>query len=184
LSAAPELPDLRRVTDVFARHGVDCLFVGGIAARAQGAQRLTFDVDCLAERSEDNLDRLAAAIRELHARLRVEGLSDEDAAQLPVAVTGSTLVRMEISTWRTDAGNLDVLAAIPDRNGRQLLYDELAARAAVLDLDGIAVRVAALDDVIASKERADRPKDRDALLELHGLRRQQHRGDVERASDR
>jgi predicted nucleotidyltransferase len=46
----------------------------------------------------------------------------------------------------------------------------LAARATVLDLDGIAVRVAALDDVIASKERADRPKDRAALEELRTLR--------------
>lgn len=84
---------------------------------------------------------------------------------------GATLARMRISTWRTDAGDLDILAEIPDREGRQLTYEELAARAAELDLDGIAVRVAALEDVIASKERADRPKDRAALDELRALRR-------------
>lgn len=87
---------------------------------------------------------------------------------------------MRISTWRTDAGDLDILAEISDRQGRQLSYEELAARATVLDLDGIAVRVAALDDVIASKERADRPKDRAALEELRTLRQPGDGAAVER----
>jgi hypothetical protein len=169
LTPAPEGPDLKRITDALARHGVEYLLVGGIAARAYGAQRPTFDVDCVPEPSRENLDRLAAAMRELHARLRVEGLTDEEAALLPVQVTGSTLVRMELSTWRTDGGDLDVLADIPDRHGRHLSYPELVGRASKLNLDGIVVRVAALDDVIASKEWADRPKDRDALPELRAL---------------
>lgn len=169
MTAAPEGPDLRRITDALARHEVEYLLVGGIAARAYGAQRPTFDVDCVPEPSRENLDRLAAALRDLHARLRVEGLTDEEAALLPVQVTGSTLVRMELSTWRTDGGDLDVLADIPDRHGRHLSYPELVGRASKLNLDGIVVRVAALDDVIASKEWADRPKDRDALPELRAL---------------
>jgi len=169
LTAAPEGPDLKRITASLARHEVEYLLVGGIAARAYGAQRPTFDVDCVPEPSRENLDRMAAAMRELHARLRVEGLTDDEAALLPVQVTGSTLVRMELSTWRTDGGDLDVLADIPDRHGRHLSYQELVQRASELNLDGIVVRVAALDDVIASKEWADRPKDRDALPELRGL---------------
>lgn len=158
MTAAPEGPDLKRITDALARYEVEYLLVGGIAARAYGAQRPTFDVDCVPEPSRENLDRLAAAMRDLHARLRVEGLTDEESALLPVQVTGSTLVRMELSTWRTDGGDLDVLADIPDRHGRHLSYPELVGRASKLNLDGIVVRVAALDDVIASKEWADRPK--------------------------
>ena len=45
-------------------------------------------------------------------------------------------------------------------------YDELMSRAEVQDVHGVAVHVAALDDIIASKEWADRPKDREALPEL------------------
>jgi hypothetical protein len=92
---------------------VEYLFVGGIAARAYGARRLTYDVDCLPATSRANLDRLAVAMRELHARLRVEGLSDAEAAAQPVHLSGATLARMRISTWRTDAGDLDILAEIP-----------------------------------------------------------------------
>ena len=156
---------------MLARHQVDYLFVGGIAARAYGARRITYDVDCVPDPSRDNLERLAAAMREMKARLRVGGLTDEESASLPVQLSGSTLARMEISTWRTDAGDLDVLADIPDRHGHHLSYEQLALGAAELHLDEIAVRVAAQDDVIASKEWSDRPKDRVALDERRTLRR-------------
>jgi hypothetical protein len=38
-----------------------------------------------------------------------------------------------------------------------------------MDAGGLSIRVAALDDVIASKEWADRPKDHEALPELRTL---------------
>jgi hypothetical protein len=91
---------------------------------------------------------------------------------VPTRIDKDTLGRMEISTWRTDAGDFDVLTDLPGRDGRRLRYDELIDRANIQDVHGIAVRVAALDDVIASKEWADRPKDREALVELRSLGRE------------
>jgi len=88
--------------------------LGRIAARALGARRLTYDVDCLPASRRDNLDRLTAAMRELQARLRGEGLGDTGGAALPVQLSGATLARTRISIWRTDAGDLDTLAEIPD----------------------------------------------------------------------
>lgn len=76
---------------------------------------------------------------------------------------------MEISTWRTDAGDFDILADLRTSDGRRLLYDDLISRAAAQPLHGVVVRVASLDDIIASKEWADRPKDHDALSELRRL---------------
>lgn len=55
------------------------MLVGGVAALAYGANRPTEDADCVVRRERSNLDRLAAALRELDARLRVAGLSDEEA---------------------------------------------------------------------------------------------------------
>ena len=95
------------------RHGVEYLVVGGIAAQGYGAARPTKDFDCLVRREQANLDRLAAAMVELGARLRVGGLSDEEARALPVQMDGAMLAQNEISTWRTDAGDLDVLTNIP-----------------------------------------------------------------------
>lgn len=50
---------------------------------------------------------------------------------------------MEISTWRTDAGDFDVLTDIPARDGHRLRYNELIGRAAVQEVHGTAVHVAA-----------------------------------------
>jgi len=65
-------PDVARLTTVLDRHGVDFV-VGGSAACAYGATRLTDDLDCLVKRERGNLNRLAEAMRELNARLVVEG---------------------------------------------------------------------------------------------------------------
>lgn len=151
-------------------HGVEYLLVGGAAAVIHGAERATQDFDCVTQSSRENLQRLALAMRELRARIHVEGLTDAEASLLPVAIEGPMLERMEISTWRTDAGDLDILVDIPDANGRHLRFEELNERADSAVVGGLVVRVASLDDIIASKEWADRPKDLEALPELRRLR--------------
>jgi hypothetical protein len=119
--------------------------------------------------SKENLGRLAGAMHELNARLRVEGLSDDDAHALPLPLDAESLSRMDISTWRTDAGDFDVLTAIPTRNGGRAYYNQLAERAERVRVGGVVVWVASLADIIESKEWADRPKDREALPELREL---------------
>ena len=64
-----------------------------------------------------------------------------------------------------------MLTVLRCRDGERARYEELTDRALTVDVDGIVVRVAALDDIIASKEFADRPKDRDALDELRQIAR-------------
>jgi len=83
--------DPARILATLAAHGVDFLLVGGFAAEAHGALRQTYDLDLVPQPSQDNYERLAAALRELNARLRVGGMTDEVARQLPVQVDGRTL---------------------------------------------------------------------------------------------
>lgn len=109
-------------------------------------------------------------MRELGAFLRVDGLTDDESKALPTPLDGLLLANMDISTWRTDAGDLDVLTAIPTRSGGRATYTDILDRAASVDFAGVRVLVAALADIIASKEWADRPKDREALIELRALR--------------
>jgi hypothetical protein len=169
---APDGPalDPLRLFQTLDRHGVDYLVVGGSAARAYGATRLTDDADCVVDRHDDNLERLAGALRELNARLRVYGMSDEEAKQLPVQLDSRGLRQMGLTTWMTDVGPVDFLDGLKDRDGRTVPYQELASRAVVIDVSGTTVQVAALDDIITAKEHADRPKDREALPELRAIR--------------
>jgi hypothetical protein len=162
--------DRARILECFDEHGVEYLVVGGIGAQLLGASRATSDFDALPSTTRDNLTRLAAAMKELNARLRVEGMTDDEAKALPVRIDADSLGLMDISTWRTDAGELDVLTAIPTRGGGRADYDQVATTAERVEVDGVVVQVASLEVIIASKEWADRPKDHEALPELHQLR--------------
>lgn len=172
LMAEPDSPalDLGRLIGALERHGVKYLLCGGSAATAYGAERPTEDADCVVSRERANLDRLAEAMRDLNARLRVAGMTDEEAIMLPVQIDGATLADLSISTWMTDAGPFDVLAGLEAPDGHLVPYEELVQRASVLRGQGFDIHAAGLDDIIRAKERADRPKDREALPELWAIR--------------
>lgn len=177
-SDGPELDPLR-IIDTLRRHDVDYLLVGGLAAGAHGATRATYDFDALAEPSGPNLERLAAALRELGAFYRVAGLSDDEARVLPTRIDRHTLRNAAISTWRTDAGDLDVMTEMPVGANDRRTYSDLIDASATATLLGGPVRIAALDDIIASKRHADRSKDRAALPELDRLARQARDSDMD-----
>ena len=110
--------DLPRLIEVLDRHGVEYLVVGGAAAFAYGVERPTEDAGCVVRRARANLDRLAAALREMHARLRVGGMTDAEARMLPVQIDSATLDMAGRSTWMTDAGPFDVLPGLEAPDGR------------------------------------------------------------------
>lgn len=174
--------DLARLIEVLDRYGVDYLLAGGAAALAYGAKRSTEDTDCVVSRERANLDRLASAMRELNARLRVGGMSDDEARQLPLQLDASMLAAADISTWMTDAGGFDVLPGLVGADGHLASYEVLAERGTVIQGQGFTIRVAALEDIITAKEHADRPKDHEALPELRVLRDARAAGD--RGTDR
>lgn len=130
--------------------------IGAFAGRILGSPTLTRDLDICPARDRANLDRLAEVLRGLHARLR--GVE----AVVPVILDGRTLVAGDAFTFSTDAGDLDVLGTPQGTAG----YDDLARTSTVIDLDGVRVQVASIDDLIRMKRAAGRPKD---LVELEIL---------------
>jgi hypothetical protein len=164
-----------RPDELFAaleQHRVDYLVVGGTAAALHGATRPTLDVDILPRDDLDNLERVAHALRSVGARLRVTGLSDDESRQLPVPLDGRWLADRAITNWRTDVGDVDVMIAMPDRYGQLRTYGDLVGSAVTVEIgaDPATVKIAGLDAIIDSKRFADRPKDREALIELEQLR--------------
>ena len=88
-----------------------------------------------------------------------------------------TLRQLEISTWRTDAGDVDIMADLRALNGERRRYEQLVGRSSRADVGGVVVSVAALDDIIESKTFAGRDKDREALPELLRLADRGHPGE-------
>jgi hypothetical protein len=160
---APEL-DPAALLGAFVRHGVEFVAVGGFAAVLHGAERTTKDIDLCVAWSENNLERVAAALRDLNAQLKLD-------SYIEVPIDATLLRRMEIATWRTRSGDVDVLLGIPrDQRWELARYEELRDGGDVVDLGDLQLAIASLDDIIRSKEIADRPADREALPELRRLR--------------
>jgi predicted nucleotidyltransferase len=172
--------DLNRLLEVLTRNDVDFVVVGGSAAGFLGASRLTEDADCVVRRERANLDNLASALRELHARLRVARMSDAEAKALPIQVDGVMLETTENSTWTTDAGPFDILAELKDLEGRSVPYEELLTRSMLVRGDGFSVHVASVDDIIAAKTFANRDKDREALPERFEIQERERAENHER----
>ncbi len=144
------------------RHRTAYVVIGGMAAAMWGSDLpRTTDADITPAGDRENLRRLASALEELHARLRVEGVPEGVAAPLDA----ETIAGRSVLTLLTDHGPLDISFTPEGTAG----YDDLAARATLLSVGGHAgVPVADLADVIASKEAAGRAKD---LRQLPSLRR-------------
>jgi hypothetical protein len=96
--------DPRRIVEVLDRHDVEYVVVGGYAAQLYGSRRPTSDIDITPSTTQDNLERLSAALRELHAAIRV----DDQPEGLPFNCTGESLRGMHLLNLRTAAGDLDL----------------------------------------------------------------------------
>jgi hypothetical protein len=142
------------------RHGVRYVVIGGFAGKLLGSTILTVDIDVCYSRDEENLDRLAAALRELHAELR-------GAPQgVPFRLDARTLGKGDNFTFVTDAGDLDILGMPPGSGG----YVALRRNATQLDLGDVTVWVAGIEDLIAMKRASGRLRDLAHLEVLAALR--------------
>lgn len=155
----------RELLGTFQRHGVAFVVIGGFAARLHGAQRATNEIDLCLDWQLDNLDRAAAALRALSARSRF----------FPSLPVNRTVLR-QVPCWRTAVGDVDLLRGILGHGkligyfGQELAgYQELHDRSATVQIGGLRLAVASLEDIINSKELAGRPGDRAALPELRSL---------------
>ena len=126
-----------------------------------GAPLITQDLDVCYSRDDENLDRLAVALKELHATLRGAP------ADLPFRLDAKTLKAGNHFTFLTDAGALDILGSPSGARGG---YEELLPTAEEIDLGAYRVKVASIDDLILMKRSAGRPKDLLVLEELGALR--------------
>lgn len=155
--------------DVLNRCGVDYVVIGGFAATAYGSPLPTTDVDVSPERSPANLARLSRALDELEARVRVDGVPEG----LPFSHSAESLATVDVLNLVTSHGELDLVM----RPAGGADFATLASRALTVHVHGVALPLAALADVIASKEAAGRPKDRQALPLLRELLRRRDEGE-------
>ncbi len=140
--------DLRALLATLHRHAVEYTIIGGVAVQVHGHRRTTKDLDLIPAADQQNLHRLRAALIELDARPR-------DIPAGPVPTTEQLAAAAIVPPLTTRHGELHILRDVPGAPS----YAELRAHALVIDLDGLALAIAGLDDLIAMKRASGRPAD-------------------------
>jgi hypothetical protein len=158
--SAQDIFHAEQLLAVLQAHDVECIIIGGLAAIQHGSPILTRDLDVCYERSHENLERLARALQEMHATLR--GAPPD----LPFRLDARTLAAGDHFTFSTDFGDLDCLSTPSGTGG----YADLLLNAVEVEVDGVPVKIAGLDDLIRMKRASGRPKDLYALEILGALR--------------
>jgi hypothetical protein len=146
-------PDFSDLLAEFAREGVEHAVVGGYAFAFHAEPRATKDLDLLIGGSQDNRDRAARALARYGAP-----------AQVVAAVRA--LGEDEVAYFGEAPLRVDILRGVDGVDTAEVLR-----RAVTADWEGVAVRVIALDDLIANKRAAGRARDLadlERLLEVRG----------------
>ena len=156
----PPTFDPGRLLRALVEADVRFVVIGGIAAQVLGSPSLTADLDVCYERSTNNLERLATALLDIGAVRR--GAPD----LASVALDARALRAGGVFTLTTRYGILDLIGN-PEPG---LDYGALLRNAVRVELQGASIAVAGLDDLIAMKRAAGRPKDRIELEILGALR--------------
>lgn len=157
--------DPERIIKTLVLHKVQFVLIGALAARLHGFPRLTADADITPSTEKKNLERLAAALKDLDAKVYTESVPEG----LPFDRSAAALSRASMWNLVTNAGRLDIAFMPAGTKG----YTDLADSADRFDAFGVHFLAASLDDIIRSKVAAGRPKDEDDVLILRALKRRQ-----------
>ena len=142
------------------RHGVEFILIGGQAEALHGSPRVTYDIDLCYRRTSENLERLAAALREMKVTLR------NAPADLPFIIDARSLALGCKYTFDTPFDAVDFLGYVEPIGG----YDDLIQNAEHYPFRDGDLAVISLDDLIRVKEHIQRPKDRESLFQLRAIK--------------
>ena len=154
------MPDLEDLVSRLIRYEVEFVIVGGFAAVTHGSPLLTQDIDVCCAFSPDNLMRLQAALSDLHPVHRMPP------ARPPLELTPETAGDFKNLYLDTDHGQLDCLSLV-DGVGN---FEQAKKDSIEITLPEGTCRVLSLDALIRSKEAMNRPRDRQAVLQLKAIR--------------
>jgi len=151
--------DFRALFETLSLASVEFILVGGVAAAAHGASRLTQYLDIVYRRTPENIARLVQSLQAHAPYLRGAPPG------LPFAWSERTLREGLNFTLTTDLGDLDLLGEITAGGG----YDDLLPYTITLNLYGIPCRGLNLRRLIEVKRAVGRPKDLEAIAELEAI---------------
>ena len=135
--------DYKDMLRALSLHKVRFMLVGGYAFAAHGHPRGTLDIDFFVEATRENADALFRALAEYGAPLASSGVSASDFTR------ENFVYQIGVQPLR-----IDVINKIDGVDFAGAYQNSVET-----ELDGIKLRVISLEDLLANKKAAGRPKD-------------------------
>ena len=149
----------------FDREQIRYLVVGGIAVNLYGYVRLTVDLDAMVDLSKDNLLKIVKTMDRL-----------EYSPRNPVS-TSDLVSEEKRNAWMREKGAI-VFTYVHHRKASKQLdfflenpidFDNAYGRKQIMEISGLRIPVAAVDDIIALKAISGRPRDKEDIEYLRRI---------------
>jgi predicted nucleotidyltransferase len=144
---------------------VEFVIVGGVAGVLYGSSLVTRDLDICAPLTLDNLARILNALSGLSPAFRMT-LDKKPFSGTPEKYLGYRNLYLG-TAW----GQLDILSEITGLGD----YPAVFQHTIEVDLAGIRCRLLSLEALIVAKKSLNRPRDRQAVIELEAIRERQQK---------
>jgi predicted nucleotidyltransferase len=164
--------DLAQIIPPLVRAKVDFILIGGMAAILHGSARVTFDVDLVYSRSEENIRRLADALAPQEPYLR------DAPVGLPFEWDAKTIDSGLNFMLATNLGDVDLFGELAGGD----TYQDLLPHSVEVEAFGVRFKCIDLPTLICIKEAAGGSKDREAIAELRVLLEERQKKEARRAT--
>jgi hypothetical protein len=141
-------------------HDVEFVVIGAFASAMHGVTLTTRDVDICCPFTSRNLLKLQTVLADLHP---VHRLTPK---RLPLQLTREKCRGLKNLYLETDLGVLDCLSEVLGLGS----FAAVKRQSVVLDMEFGKCRVLGLNALIRAKRAMDRPRDREAVIQLEAIR--------------
>ena len=155
------MPGLESLLERLIRSNMEFVVVGGFAAVAHGVSLLTQDIDICCRFTPENLLKLQESIADLHPVHRMTH------KRLALNLNERNCAGLKNLYLDTDYGQLDCLGEILAIGG----YEDILQHSVAVRLPFGQVRILDLKALIKAKKAMNRPRDREAVMQLEAIRR-------------
>jgi len=147
------------------RAGVDFVVVGGFAGVVHGCTYITQDIDICCDFTPANLLALKRALAGLHPIHRMTP------GRKNLELTEQNAAQFKNLYLDTDMGPLDCLSRIEGLGP----YAEVVQSSEITQAGAVQLRVLSVEALIKTKRAMNRPRDKEAVLQLETLRQLRNR---------
>jgi len=141
--------------------GVDFVIIGGFAGVIHGCTYLTQDIDICCDFSPANLLALQKAVSNLHPVHRMTPRRKK------FELTEKNCEQLKNLYLDTDIGQLDCVSFIDGLGD----YQKVRRASVLVKVRDTKLRVLSLNALIKAKKAMDRPRDKQALLQLEAIKK-------------